>query len=115
MQLLFFVGLSHWNCVFRELLDVFPPPSDPSLCPPSCFRVWSHKKHYTTKPPEPHNKKVMAVPGFEPGSSGSQPLMLTTTLYHHSIEAVLEGSEQEGRIGLLGLVAGSGCLRVQLL
>ena len=27
-------------------------------------------------------KKVMAVPGFEPGSSGSQPLMLTTTLYH---------------------------------
>ena len=28
-------------------------------------------------------KKVMAVPGFEPGSSGSQPLMLTTTLYHH--------------------------------
>jgi hypothetical protein len=25
----------------------------------------------------------MAVPGFEPGSSGSQPLMLTTTLYHH--------------------------------
>ena len=24
----------------------------------------------------------MAVPGFEPGSSGSQPLMLTTTLYH---------------------------------
>jgi hypothetical protein len=29
-------------------------------------------------------KKVMAVPGFEPGSSGSQPLMLTTTLYHHA-------------------------------
>jgi hypothetical protein len=29
------------------------------------------------------HKKVMAVPGFEPGSSGSQPLMLTTTLYHH--------------------------------
>jgi hypothetical protein len=28
-------------------------------------------------------KMVMAVPGFEPGSSGSQPLMLTTTLYHH--------------------------------
>ena len=27
-------------------------------------------------------KKVLAVPGFEPGSSGSQPLMLTTTLYH---------------------------------
>ena len=27
-------------------------------------------------------KKIMAVPGFEPGSSGSQPLMLTTTLYH---------------------------------
>ena len=27
-------------------------------------------------------KKGMAVPGFEPGSSGSQPLMLTTTLYH---------------------------------
>ena len=27
--------------------------------------------------------KKMAVPGFEPGSSGSQPLMLTTTLYHH--------------------------------
>jgi hypothetical protein len=26
--------------------------------------------------------KRMAVPGFEPGSSGSQPLMLTTTLYH---------------------------------
>jgi hypothetical protein len=26
---------------------------------------------------------IMAVPGFEPGSSGSQPLMLTTTLYHH--------------------------------
>ena len=25
----------------------------------------------------------MAVPGFEPGSSGPQPLMLTTTLYHH--------------------------------
>jgi hypothetical protein len=24
----------------------------------------------------------MAVPGFEPGSSGPQPLMLTTTLYH---------------------------------
>ena len=32
----------------------------------------------------PPKKKVMAVPGFEPGSSGSQPLMLTTTLYHHS-------------------------------
>ena len=28
-------------------------------------------------------KKMLAVPGFEPGSSGSQPLMLTTTLYHH--------------------------------
>jgi hypothetical protein len=28
-------------------------------------------------------QKGMAVPGFEPGSSGSQPLMLTTTLYHH--------------------------------
>jgi hypothetical protein len=28
-------------------------------------------------------KRFMAVPGFEPGSSGSQPLMLTTTLYHH--------------------------------
>lgn len=28
----------------------------------------------------------MAVPGFEPGSSGSQPLMLTTTLYHHGWE-----------------------------
>ena len=27
--------------------------------------------------------KTMAVPGFEPGSSGSQPLMLTTTLYDH--------------------------------
>ena len=27
----------------------------------------------------------MAVPGFEPGSSGSQPLMLTTTLYHHLV------------------------------
>ena len=27
-------------------------------------------------------RKNMAVPGFEPGSSGSQPLMLTTTLYH---------------------------------
>ncbi len=26
--------------------------------------------------------KKVAVPGFEPGSSGSQPLMLTTTLYH---------------------------------
>jgi hypothetical protein len=26
--------------------------------------------------------KDMAVPGFEPGSSGPQPLMLTTTLYH---------------------------------
>jgi len=26
----------------------------------------------------------MAVPGFEPGSSGSQPLMLTTTLYHQN-------------------------------
>ena len=25
---------------------------------------------------------MLAVPGFEPGSSGSQPLMLTTTLYH---------------------------------
>ena len=25
----------------------------------------------------------MAVPEFEPGSSGPQPLMLTTTLYHH--------------------------------
>lgn len=35
-------------------------------------------------PRTPHRqKKVMAVPGFEPGSSGSQPLMLTTTLYHH--------------------------------
>jgi hypothetical protein len=32
-------------------------------------------------------KKVMAVPGFEPGSSGSQPLMLTTTLYHHGWDA----------------------------
>ncbi len=29
-----------------------------------------------------HKAKRMAVPGFEPGSSGSQPLMLTTTLYH---------------------------------
>ena len=29
------------------------------------------------------SRKNMAVPGFEPGSSGSQPLMLTTTLYHH--------------------------------
>ena len=28
-------------------------------------------------------RQKMAVPGFEPGSSGSQPLMLTTTLYHH--------------------------------
>jgi hypothetical protein len=28
-------------------------------------------------------QKRLAVPGFEPGSSGSQPLMLTTTLYHH--------------------------------
>ena len=27
-------------------------------------------------------KKRMAVPGFEPGSNGSQPFMLTTTLYH---------------------------------
>jgi hypothetical protein len=33
----------------------------------------------------PHTPK-MAVPGFEPGSSGSQPLMLTTTLYHHIYE-----------------------------
>ena len=30
-----------------------------------------------------HARKKMTVPGFEPGSSGSQPLMLTTTLYHH--------------------------------
>jgi hypothetical protein len=33
------------------------------------------------------NKKCfseLAVPGFEPGSSGSQPLMLTTTLYHQN-------------------------------
>ena len=27
---------------------------------------------------------LLAVPGFEPGSSGSQPLMLTTTLYHRT-------------------------------
>ena len=27
-------------------------------------------------------EKKMAVPGFEPGSNGSQPFMLTTTLYH---------------------------------
>ena len=33
-----------------------------------------------------YKKKIMAVPGFEPGSSGSQPLMLTTTLYHHGWE-----------------------------
>ena len=30
-------------------------------------------------------QKIMAVPGFEPGSSGSQPLMLTTTLYHQRL------------------------------
>ena len=37
------------------------------------------------------NKKCMAVPGFEPGSSGSQPLMLTTTLYHHgTVQCVSE-------------------------
>ena len=30
-------------------------------------------------------QKKMAVPGFEPGSSGSQPLMLTTTLYHQGM------------------------------
>jgi hypothetical protein len=29
---------------------------------------------------------LLAVPGFEPGSSGSQPLMLTTTLYHRSAD-----------------------------
>ena len=30
-------------------------------------------------------REKMAVPGFEPGSSGSQPLMLTTTLYHQCV------------------------------
>ena len=28
-------------------------------------------------------QNLMAVPGFETGSRGSQPLMLTTTLYRH--------------------------------
>jgi hypothetical protein len=37
------------------------------------------------------NKRIMAVPGFEPGSSGSQPLMLTTTLYHHCIHVYGKG------------------------
>jgi hypothetical protein len=35
-----------------------------------------------------YKKKIMAVPGFEPGSSGSQPLMLTTTLYHRMMLVV---------------------------
>jgi hypothetical protein len=29
------------------------------------------------------SEEKMAVPGFEPGTNGSQPFMLTTTLYHH--------------------------------
>ena len=32
----------------------------------------------------------MAVPGFEPGSSGPQPLMLTTTLYHHGCNSKIQ-------------------------
>ena len=39
-----------------------------------------------TKSSNQPGPKKMAVPGFEPGSSGSQPLMLTTTLYHHSVQ-----------------------------
>jgi hypothetical protein len=62
---------------------------------------WSHNNTLQTRPmPEgrtltksslgrashapSRQKRFMAVPGFEPGSSGSQPLMLTTTLYHHA-------------------------------
>ena len=35
---------------------------------------------------ESRGEKKMAVPGVEPGSSGSQPLMLTTTPYDLSID-----------------------------
>ena len=38
-------------------------------------------------------RKKLAVPGFEPGSSGSQPLMLTTTLYHHNRVLWSEGKK----------------------
>ena len=41
------------------------------------------KKADKTNKKTKNAKKLLAVPGFEPGSSGSQPLMLTTTLYHH--------------------------------
>jgi hypothetical protein len=45
-------------------------------------------------------KMVMAVPGFEPGSSGSQPLMLTTTLYHHCWNT--SGILGTKKVGLMG-------------
>ena len=44
--------------------------------------------HWTAS--ETEVKRLMAVPGFEPGSSGSQPLMLTTTLYHRRWFLLLE-------------------------
>ena len=40
-----------------------------------CLQVKEQKRIYK-----------LAVPGFEPGSSGPQPLMLTTTLYHPTNE-----------------------------
>jgi hypothetical protein len=39
------------------------------------YEIYTHTRNM-------RQSKRMAVPGFEPGSSGSQPLMLTTTLYH---------------------------------
>ena len=67
-----------------------------------CCRPMSEKRTHTTQSlgrvflnPN-QQKKTMAVPGFEPGSSGSQPLMLTTTLYHHGCDALgtLENKKQ---------------------
>ena len=54
-----------------------------------CWRGFeSHRMHHSFLLPNGRTRAkkkkglLLAVPGFEPGSSGSQPLMLTTTLYH---------------------------------
>jgi hypothetical protein len=66
---------------YQSALVTHQPGADP------CQRK-THKKLSRGASHSPsRQKKVMAVPGFEPGSSGSQPLMLTTTLYHHGLDS----------------------------